>query len=99
MNNGSTILVIFVGSLLLASALLACLVVSFCDRQPFHRNICVFEVETQLKYKNTKFESSAKTHFLVSSWVSTSDARIPWCACQLAPPGGALAQTCWAPTD
>ena len=49
--------------------------------------------------KILKFESSAKTHFLVVSWVSTSDARIPWCACQLAPPGGALAQTCWAPTD
>ena len=49
---------------------------SACGLVPRHTavpsNICAFEVETQLKYKNTKFESSAKTPFLVFSWVYTS---------------------------
>ena len=43
--------------------------------------------------------SQPSNNFLYVSWVSTSDARNLRCACHQAPPGGALAQTCWAPTD
>ena len=77
MNNGGTRLTNFVCSpLFLRPTSPVCGLVLPCYSIPrllarCHL-MCAFEVETQLKYKNTKFESSAKTHFLVFSWVYTS---------------------------
>ena len=93
MNNGGTRLTNFVCSpLFLRPTSPVCGLVLPCYSIPrllarCHL-ICAFEVETQLKYKNTKFESSAKTPFLVFSWVYTSKAHRRLCRATRAPGQG-----------